>query len=91
MTVVILNGGQIRDRRDLHEQLRRVLELPDWYGGNLDGLMDCLTQPDMDRVLQVIGFDALERRLGHGYARGLRQVLLDAQLENPRFRVEWDQ
>ena len=90
MRSVILSGYQITDRQDLHRQLSRVLELPDWYGGNLDALMDCLRETGEETVLRVIGFGVLERRLGECYAHALRRVLLRAGEENPNLRVEWE-
>lgn len=31
---------------DSLERLGRALQLPDWYGGNFDALVDCLSDPD---------------------------------------------
>ena len=41
----ILNGGSIHSREALHQALAAGLHLPEWYGGNLDALHDCLSQP----------------------------------------------
>ena len=32
-----------QDRSAIHDYLKRKLGLPDYYGGNLDALYDCLT------------------------------------------------
>lgn len=90
MKVVLLNGYQIRDRRELHTQLARVLELPAWYGGNLDALLDCLADPCPPTVLQILGMDVLGSVLGEDYADSLCRVLNRAHRENPAFRAEWD-
>ena len=90
MRVVLLNGYQIRDRRELHTHLARVLELPDWYGANLDALLDCLTNPCLPTVLQILGMDALTSALGEDYADALCRVLVRAHRENPAFRAEWN-
>ncbi len=34
----------VRDREGLHERLRASMDLPDWYGNNLDALYDILTE-----------------------------------------------
>ena len=43
MMEFVLDGSAVSSREDLHEALARGLALPDWYGGNLDALFDCLT------------------------------------------------
>jgi ribonuclease inhibitor len=40
---IILEGSKIANKQDFHQQLKVILELPDYYGGNLDALWDCLT------------------------------------------------
>ena len=84
----ILNGAAIRDRRELHEALAAGLELPEWYGGNLDGLYDCLTELP-DRCLKVTGAAALAENLG-AYAQGFRKAVTDAARENPGFLLDWE-
>ena len=85
----ILNGAAIRDRRELHEALAAGLELPEWYGGNLDGLYDCLTELP-DRYLKVTGAAALTESLG-AYGQGFRNAVTAAARENPGFFLEWDE
>lgn len=34
----------VSDKESLHERLRASLDLPDWYGGNLDAFYDILTE-----------------------------------------------
>ena len=43
MKQVTLKGEKIRSVSDLHKELKEQLELPDYYGENLDALWDCLT------------------------------------------------
>ncbi|MEC1552869.1 barstar family protein [Bacillus haynesii] len=43
MKQVILYGEKITSVSDLHKELKEQLELPDYYGENLDALWDCLT------------------------------------------------
>ena len=39
----VLDGSSVGSREALHRTLAAGLRLPDWYGGNLDALHDCLT------------------------------------------------
>ena len=43
MTELILNGKEIRTQEELHRCFAITLNFPEWYGGNLDALFDCLT------------------------------------------------
>lgn len=43
MVAVILDGQKIADKEQLHELFRKQLELPDYYGENLDALYDVLS------------------------------------------------
>jgi ribonuclease inhibitor len=39
----ILKGKVIKSVDDFHREIRKILDLPDYYGNNLDALWDCLT------------------------------------------------
>ncbi len=41
--IVTIQGDKIHSRDDMHLALATALELPDYYGSNLDALWDCLT------------------------------------------------
>ena len=44
MKELILDGKQIHSKAALHEAVKAQLDLPDWYGANLDALYDVLTE-----------------------------------------------
>ena len=48
----VLDAEKMQTREEMHEYLKEVLEFPEYYGGNLDALYDCLT--DMEDVEIVI-------------------------------------
>lgn len=85
----MLEGSVITSREALHRALAEGLELPEWYGGNLDALHDCLTELDRPLELTVRGGAALEAALG-GYAVALRRVLADCAAENGLLTVVWE-
>lgn len=85
----VLDGGSIGSREALHRTLAAGLRLPDWYGGNLDALHDCLTDTDEPTELVIRDGGALEAALG-GYAAALRRTLADCASENPTFTVTWE-
>ena len=69
---------------------RRGCGFPDWYGGNLDALHDCLTDITEPTELVIRGGAALETALG-GYAAALQRVLADCAAENEMFSVTWEE
>ncbi len=81
-----LDGSFIDSRQALHAALSHGLDLPEWYGGNLDALFDCLTDLPGETRLTVASPQALEAAL-ESYARRFLQVLKDAAAENPRLYV----
>ena len=61
--MIILDGARMDSRADLHAELREKLSLPDYYGGNLDALNDCLGE-FTERQLVVIENAEKMRRAG---------------------------
>ena len=51
--MIILNGNNMTGRAEAHAELKRKLDLPDYYGANLDALNDCLGEKS-ERELVVI-------------------------------------
>ena len=49
----VLDAEKMQTREEMHEYLKEVLEFPEYYGGNLDALYDCLTDmKDVEIVIQ---------------------------------------
>lgn len=86
MKYMILDGNMIQSREHLHEILARELELPDWYGRNLDALYDCLTDRFTDTVISVVNLEQLDSELQQYCARLIR-VLRDSAAENPHIHL----
>ena len=43
MKTIVIDFSQCKYPLDLHNEIREKLELPEWYGNNLDALWDMLT------------------------------------------------
>ncbi len=84
MILCMLDCSHISSREILHNTLSEILELPVWYGKNLDALYDCLTDISRETLLRISGMDALRASLG-SYADGFLQVVTDAAAANPLF------
>ena len=86
----VIDGGSMDSREALHRTLAAGLHFPDWYGGNLDALHDCLTEITEPMELVIRNSRALAEALG-GYVLPLRRVLADCAEENGLFSVVWEE
>ena len=50
MKEIILDGRMLGNPEIAHPYLKEQLELPDYYGNNLDAFYDCLTDLDEVRI-----------------------------------------
>ena len=75
-----LDFSNIKDKTELHIYLKRELQLPDYYGNNMDALHDCLSEQGNNLCITVVHFDVLKQALGD-YADILLQVFLDSGID----------
>lgn len=80
---VILDAEKMKTRREAHEYLKQELDFPDYYGGNLDALYDCLTEKD-DLEIFIQNIPAEEEQ---GYFHAVCHVLEEAARETPGIQV----
>ena len=85
MKKVLLYTGGINTKDELHDLLKESLDLPDYYGRNLDALHDCLTDIGEDTVIGL--FESGKQQLIDSYVDLLKRVLRDAEEENPHLAV----
>ena len=81
----VLEGKLLQSRESAHQHLAQALELPEYYGMNLDALYDCLTE--MGPCTILLRDAALLQADGYG-ARVLA-VLWRSALENPSLHVTY--
>lgn len=86
MEQIILDGEQMLNHRQAHDHLAERLQFPDYYGRNLDGLYDLLTERREPLQLVVRHKRTLLSWLGE-YGEALCQTLEDAARANPRLEV----
>lgn len=82
MIEAILDGKEIHDRKQLHETLATALHFPEWYGGNLDALYDCLTDIQEETVIRLVNLEELDDHLGD-YTERFFRVLSRAEADTP--------
>ena len=77
MKVYVLDGEKMTSITEAHRYIAKTLDFPDYYGGNLDALYDCLSGIPKSGCIVVINKNELTKYLG-GYARRLITVIDDA-------------
>ena len=82
--MIILDTRQLQEKEAAHRYLKQMLNLPEYYGCNLDALYDCLTELDTT-ALRFVNLDAAE-----GYFAKLLPVFQEAQENNPRLHIDYD-
>lgn len=90
MDTIILDGEKMISRREAHDHLARQLALPEYYGRNLDGLYDLLTEREGPTRIVIRHGDTLLSWLGD-YGKALVQTLIDADRVNPELEVLFDE
>lgn len=80
--MIFLDGALMTDRTAAHDRLACQLELPAWYGRNLDALYDLLTGHIVPCHLVLIHKDRLLEQLGD-YGEKLLETLRDAAQDTP--------
>ena len=88
MKKITIDLAKACDKAELHTLLAQCLDFPEWYGGNLDALYDCLTGVFEETDITIENFDLLEEHLGQ-YALSFRKVMLKADEDNERVIVNF--
>ena len=88
MDTVFLDGKDLTSEEKAHQILKEKLELPDYYGENLNALWDCLTGW-INLPLKIVwkDFDYSKNQLGE-FAEELLQLFYEAKEEMEGFGIE---
>ena len=73
---IVLDALGMEEKETAHTYLKEKLRLPDYYGGNLDALYDCLTDEEEMEI------EVENREQAGKYFLRIWNVLLDAAEEN---------
>lgn len=74
--MITLDGSRMTDRAAIHAELKTKLKLPDYYGGNLDALNDCLGERrERELIVLTDAADFLEDSGDYGV--GMIRVFLE--------------
>ncbi len=83
---VTLDGKRMTTQQDTHDYLQKELQLPDYYGKNLDALWDLLSAYYESLHIVLLNAEAIEENLGD-YGKKLLQLFDDAEEEILGFTI----
>ena len=81
----IIDCTGIENQQQMHRLLAQALSFPDYYGHNLDALMDCLTDIRKDTVICLRGWDTLGQ-----WFDLFRETFTDASQEDPHLTFVYE-
>ena len=74
--MVVLNGLNMTTRQAAHDEIARQMQLPEYYGRNLDALWDILTEREW--TITFVNTRAMLEALGD-YGEALFKTFFDAK------------
>lgn len=86
MQLVILDGKDCTSKENTHQLLKEKLNLPDYYGRNLDALWDCLSSDFTERMILVRHPEWIEKNLGT-YGSALLRLFEELKQENDHIHI----
>ncbi|PWU03525.1 MAG: barnase inhibitor [Bacteroidetes bacterium] len=81
-TIIDFDCSQWSEKNNIHSDLKKQLEFPDYYGENLDALNDCLAEIEINNAGLVIvfrRFQIVDKKTAHN--------LLDVFANNSRLHM----
>ena len=88
MRKIVFDSSHVESIDQLHSELSRSLDFPDYYGANLDALYDCLSG-DVALPLRIIwkNYNITRLKLGKDAEKVLKGMK-DFAKEEPDFTIE---
>ena len=71
----VLDALKMKTKTEAHSYLKEVLRLPEYYGGNLDALYDCLTE------MEDVEVEIQNMPEGKSYVSKILNVMRDADVK----------
>ena len=85
-SVILLNLSGISSRSEFYERVREAIEVPDYFGDNLDALYDILTEISSETIIKVTGMDSTAPEM-ESYMKKFRELCEDICGENEFVKI----
>lgn len=86
MEHILLDGGAFVDKATTHALLKEQLQLPDYYGNNLDALWDCLVSDFTPKMITIRNPQRIVDNLGR-YGQSLLRLFEELKEQNEEIRI----
>lgn len=87
MDGIYLDGNRITTKEAMAAYMREIFPLPEYFGGNLDALTDCLSEITEDTEIRLTR-ESLSAICQNTYAYRTLTVLSQAAAENPHLTLK---
>lgn len=78
--MITIDGLSIKKKDDFYQNIKKELDVPEYFGNNLDALYDILTeQPDILQM-KFLHYNNMQCQLGTTFCKNLLKVLQDADI-----------
>lgn len=74
---IILEAELLATKGLAHEYLKDKFDFPEYYGGNLDALFDCLEELEEDTIIEIQNYS---KELDATYYRDIVRVMEEAEI-----------
>lgn len=75
----VIDFRNVEDFRNIHPIIAESLEFPDYYGGNLDALNDCLTEQLLSGTTQITIYGLEQLGRFNGYDKKILEVFISVK------------
>ncbi len=86
MKIIVLDGRCMTSKGEAHKYMKEKLEMPEYYGENLDALWDVMSSYSECLTVIIENEKEIYEKLGL-YGEKLLEVLHDASYENENISV----
>ncbi len=87
--VIILNFEGVSDKEEFYTIIRDAIEVPDYFGNNLDALYDVLTEDFEEKTIVIKGIEQTADEM-KDYMKKFRRLCDDVAEENEAIRFVFE-
>lgn len=87
MKKYILDGFEFKTKQDAYEYMKKIFDLPEYFGNNLDALWDCLTDLT-DSEIEIKNAREIPKQID-GYGLKILDLFGDLVEEGIDIKINW--
>ena len=90
MNIINLDFSNCKYISEIHNELKNKFDFPEYYGGNLDALWDCLDYyTSQNLTVMISGFQMIEKQFDD-YASKIKDVFKRVSLNCPNIQFKFN-